>query len=190
MKKFVRKVFPEQKNPFKNLLLTAALCAVLRVALVVLGITMLSNGSPPIKLVGMAVLLLYPQIPDILFLRPCLKKTFFSPSFSKEHVTWLKERQDVSPDQLRVFFRKILSFRVSAAVVSLGIAIPSLIAIWLQKGNSGIPIMLLLLSPFLYLFFLGVKLSFFHSERLECWPRRYRSDRYNFPYRVRLEDNG
>ena len=190
MKKFMRKVFPEQKNPFKSLLLTAALCAVLRVALVILGIIItLSFDSIPMIFVGMVILLLYHQIPDVIFLRPKLKKTFLSPSFSKEHITWLKERQDVSPDQLRVFFRKILSFRASASAISLVINIPSLIIIWSRSGISGTPMMFnpLFFSFFIYVFFLSIKLSFFRSEHLECWPKRYRSDRYNFSYRVRVE---
>ena len=185
MKKFIRKVFPEQKNPFKSLLFTAALCAVFRVALIIFGLSMLFGGNP---LIGLIMLLVYSQISDLLFLRPQLKKTFLAPSFSEEQITWLKERQDVSPDQLRVFFRKILSFRASASAIALGIAIPSFLIIRILNGPD-VMLIPLFFSPIFYLVTLMIKTSLFHSEYLEYWPKRYRSDHYNFPYRIRIERN-
>ena len=185
MKKCIRKIFPEQKNPFKNLLLTAALCAVLRVALVVFGFCMLPCRHL-YTFIGLIILLVYPQIPDLLFLRPQLRKTFLSPSFSKEHVTWLKERQDVSPDQLRVFFRKILSFRRSASGIATGIAIFSFFIGWALYSYNAF--LVGFLSPVFYLIILVIRLSLFHSECLAYWPKRYRSDRYNFSYKIRIEN--
>ena len=185
MKKFIRKVFPAQKNPFKSLLLTAALCAIFRVALIISGLCMLFGGHP---FTGLITILIYPQIPDLLFLRPKLRKTFLTSSFLEEHITWLKERQDVSPDQLRVFFRKILSFRASASAIALGIAIPSFLIIRILNGPD-VMLIPLFFSPIFYLVTLMIKTSLFHSEYLEYWPKRYRSDHYNFPYRIRIERN-
>jgi hypothetical protein len=115
LKTFIRKVFPEQKNPFKSLLLTAALCGALRVALVIIGILLITSNSLPMKISAIITFLVYPQIPDFLFLWPQLSKTFQTSQFLEEHVNWLKERQDLSPDQLRVFFRKMISFRKTAS---------------------------------------------------------------------------
>ena len=158
---------PRQTNPFKRLFLTADLCALARVVLALS--IMLYFGNLYHALLAF---ILCSLLTDSFLLRPRFKKTFTTRSFREEHVTWLKEKQDINQDDLRVFFRKIMSYRALACSLTL-MSIP---AIWLLADETWA----LRAAPFVYvvaMFFILHRLS----QKPELLPKKFRSSSWNGP---------
>ena len=162
---------PKTKNPFKRLFWTADLCAFARVALAFSAMLYFGNLYH-----ALVVFIVCSLVTDTLVLKPTLKRVFATQNFSEEHVAWLKEKQDISPDELKVFFKKVVSYRTLAC----SLAFMSIPAIWLLTDET----LALKAAPFVYVvvfFFMCVMI-----RQLVTVPKSYRgssrSKDYNRPY--------
>ena len=128
------------KNPFKTLCRTVDLCGWLRIA-VALGTGLYFENI----LAFLVAFICISALTDSFILRPLFKKTFVDTTFSDEDIAWLATKQDITPENLMVFFRKILCLRA----VSLCLALVSIPLVWMVKGQF----LALGVAPFVYMIF-------------------------------------
>jgi hypothetical protein len=152
------------KNPFKRLFRAVYWCGVLRIA-AALGVSLYWDNP----LVGLVPFILVSALTDVAILRPLFKKTFvptgMNAGFADEHVNWLQEKHDISPENLMVFFRKILTFRA----LSLSLAIISIPLLWAVKGQA----VALVSAPFVYAAAMLVMLVCLHRS-VAVLPKSYK----------------
>ena len=149
----------KHKNLFKKLLWTANLSAGFRI-LAALG-AVGYFGSP---LSGLVTFIFCAALTDFFFLRPVFKSVFLDKAFSEHDIAWLLQKQDISPEGLMVFFRKILTFRTIALLVATIVGAVG----WIMDGYFWVQ-----LSPFVYVG--AVFLTFASLQKIESqMPKGYR----------------
>ena len=153
------------KNPFRRLFWTADLCAAARILLAITAVIYFGNLYH-----ALVAFIVCSLVTDTVFLRPRFKKTFTTKSMREEHITWLKEKQDISPEDLKVFFRKILSYRAFSCSLAL-ISIP---AIWFMADKTWA----LRAAPFVYVVAMFFMFSNLQVEGVGI-PKKYRPTKHS-----------
>lgn len=122
---------PVTGKPFKRLFRAVYWCGVLRIAA---ALGAINHWEDP--LAGLVAFIFMSALTDVTVLRPLFKKTFVhtgvTSPFTETHVTWLKEKQDISPKDLMVFFSKILTIRS----LSFSLALLSIPLLWMVMGQA------------------------------------------------------
>ena len=154
------------KNPFKKLLWTAKFAAMFRILAAFGAVGYFGNLSS-----GLATFILCAALTDFFFLRPVFKGVFLDRAFSKSDIAWLQQKQDISPKGLMVFFRKILTFRVIALLVT---AIVGTVG-WIMDGSFGVQ-----LAPFVYVAAFFLMFTALQKVRSQM-PKGHRT-RHNIPF--------
>ena len=149
------------KNPFKTLCRTVDLCGWLRIAMA-LGTGIYFENILP----ALVAFIFISALTDFFILRPLFKKTFVGTPFSDEDIAWLATKQDITPENLMVFFRKILCVRA----VSLTLALVSIPLVWMVKGQF----LALEVAPFVYVAAFFFMFASFQHKALSVFPKKYR----------------